>query len=585
MKKLSLALIPASCFLLFGIGHYYNAVDTQNAAREFNEFTVSMFQTELPSSTLNLHYTLENPKHYGICEYPVTYGNTDEISLVQAENPVSPETYLKQLSAISYNQLSEKDQLTYDILLLALDNQNISSQFALYKEPLGPTIGIQAQLPVLLSEYSFDDEQDVLEYLELISQTDTYFSSLLHFERARSAKGFFMTDKNADAIISQCASFIKGEAKSNLLVTIFNEKIDSLSFLDPSRKAQLKLDNLRAVEKHVLPAYELLMEGLATLKGTGKNENGLCYLPSGKAYYESLLRTDVGTYLPVDAIERRIRQQLSEDITACRNLLQKNPSAALQISEKIPTDPESILADLKDKMVENFPQPPEVKVEIKYVDESLEDYLSPAFYLTPPIDNLSKNVIYINNASHYSSLELYTTLAHEGYPGHLYQNICTGSRPAPVRSLFSFGGYTEGWATYVEMESYSYAAADSSDSAKDSAEFARLNRSVMLGLSSLLDICIHYHGYTREQTADFLLKLGFARPDSWAALYDAILESPVNYLKYYLGYLNFLDLRHYCQKNWPSKFHLKDFHTQILRIGPCPFPVLEKYIKRYYLSR
>ncbi|MDO5540169.1 MAG: DUF885 domain-containing protein [Eubacteriales bacterium] len=583
MKKISLALIPASCFLLLGICRYYNASDSRSAAREFDTFTESMFQSEITSSTLNLHYTLAEPENYGISDYPITYGSTDKISLVSSETGNSPEFYLKELSAISYRNLSTNDQLTYDILLLALDNASKASDFALYQEPLGPTIGVQAQLPVLLSEYTFYDEKDIRDYLELIAQTDSYFSSLLHFERSRSDAGLFMTDTNADAIIAQCASFIEGDVKSNFLVTLFNEKIDSLSFLDASRKAELKLENLKAVKTHVLPAYELLMEGLETLKGTGKNENGLCYFPAGKAYYEYLMRDTTGSYLPIEAIEKRIRQQLSQDILACQELLREDPAAISQTAvSSLPSEPEDILADLQEKMKEDFPQPPDVNVDVKYVHKSLEDFLSPAFYLTPPIDDLSENVIYINNGSGYSDLELYTTLAHEGYPGHLYQNICTGSTPDPVRSLFSFGGYTEGWATYVEMESYNYAVTD--ESVRDCAEFARLNRSVMLGLSSLLDICIHYHGYTREQTGNFLQQLGFARANSWNSLYDAILESPVNYLKYYLGYLSFLDLRDYCQKYWPSLFNLKDFHRQILRIGPCPFPVLEKYMKLYYRS-
>lgn len=583
MKKISLALIPASCFLLLGICRYYNASDARSAAREFDTFTESMFQSEITSSTLNLHYTLAEPENYGISDYPITYGNTSEISLVSSENGTSVETYLNELSSISYRNLSTDDQLTYDILLLVLDSASKAADFSLYQEPLGPAIGVQAQLPVLLSEYTFYDEKDIRDYLDLISQTDSYFSSLLHFERSRSDAGLFMTDANADLIIAQCAAFIDGDVKSNFLVTLFNEKIDALSFLEAPEKAELKLENLRAVESHVLPAYELLMEGLETLKGSGKNENGLCYFPNGKAYYEQLVRDTTGSYLPVEAIEKRIRQQLSQDILACQELLRKNPAAiSYTITDALPSKPEDILEDLQVKMKDDYPQPPEVNVSVKYVHKSLEKFLSPAFYLTPPIDDLTENVIYINNASGYSDLELYTTLAHEGYPGHLYQNIYTGNTPDPVRSLFSFGGYTEGWATYVEMESYHYAVTD--EVSGDSAEFARLNRSVMLGLSSLLDICIHYHGYTREQTGNFLQQLGFARANSWNSLYNAILESPANYLKYYLGCLSFLDLRDYCQKQWPSIFNLKDFHRQILKIGPCPFPVLEKYMKLYYRS-
>lgn len=617
MKKLLFALIPAGCFLAGAACNYRNAANARDAARAFHSFTETMFQNEITSNTLNMHYTLENPEDYGITDYPVTYGSADEVSLVSSASQTIRD-YQQTLYSIPCGDLSLEDQITYDILMLALENERYAETFALYREPLGPTIGTQAQLPVLLAEYTFSDREDIEEYLELLSQTDLYFSDLLHFERARAKAGLFMSDENADAIIRQCEAFLgTGDASQNLLVTIFNERTDELSFLTPEERAACQEQNAKAVEEHVLPAYELLAEGLDTLKGSCVNDKGLCYLPNGRAYYEYLLRDSTGSYLPVPAIEKRIRQQLSRDVLACRSLLEACPEASAPLSGgALPEDPAEILSQLQEQMRAEFAAPPAAHVAVKYVHESLEDFLSPAFYLTPPIDDQSENVIYINQASVSDGLELYTTLAHEGYPGHLYQNIQSGGSLNPVRSLFSFGGYTEGWATYVEMESYRYAAKAASaqdllpakakgtgsaaeetdtgaaakgnadlDGVSGQAEYARLNRSVMLGLSSLLDICIHYHGYTRAQTAEFLESVGVSAEGSADAIYDAILESPANYLKYYLGYLTFLDLREYCRKNWPHKFDLKDFHTQVLRIGPAPFPVVEKYLKRYYRSK
>lgn len=579
-KKFAYILIPSAYFLISAFCHHRSALQAQDASARLHALTQSMFQEQIVSSTLNLHYTLEHPENYGITDYPVTYDDDAEPSLVQSAVSFASD-YRRALYEIPCRNLPLEDQITYDVLMLALENENEAQDYALYQEPLGATIGIQAQLPVLLCEYTFQDREDVEEYLELIAQTDTYFSSLLQFEKARARAGLFMSDDNADAIIRQCRSFIGDQPDSNFLITIFDEKAEELPFLSEEEKDSYKSQNRQAVQKHVLAAYELLAEGLETLKGSCKNENGLCYFPSGKAYYEYLVRSSTGSYLPIEAIEKRIRKQISDDILACRELLKKYPGASRRnLSLQIPTEPEEILADLQDKMSGDYPKAPNVSVDVKYVHPSLEEFLSPAFYLTPPIDDRSENVIYINNASVASDLERYTTLAHEGYPGHLYQNI--SSQDDVARSLFSFGGFTEGWATYVEMESYAYAAAGcESEEAKAGAEFARLNRSAMLGLSSLLDICIHYHGYMRRQTAAFLNNLGFAA-DNVDALYDAILESPANYLKYDLGYLTFADLRSYCEKKWPQKFNLTDFHAQILRIGPAPFPVVEKYLKRYY---
>ena len=89
----------------------------------------------------------------------------------------------------------------------------------------------------------------------------------------------------------------------------------------------------------------------------------------------------------------------------------------------------------------------------------MQEYLSPAFYLTPPLDTRTPNIIYINPSDQRSNLELFTTLSHEGFPGHLYQTIFFGNtEPSDIRYLITSSGYIEGWATYIESYGYQYAS-------------------------------------------------------------------------------------------------------------------------------
>ena len=541
----------------------------------FQELTDRFFQEEVTSSTLTLHYTLRDPQVYGISDIPVRYNDTT--------SDVSAATdYLQQLTDLDPSCLPLSDQITYDILLYLL-NQNLSAQnFPLYAEPLGATIGIQAQLPVLLCEYRFENIDDIHTYLQLLSTTDQYFSSLLSYERQKAAAGLFMPDSCADDIIRQCSTFIEKEPSLHLLVTVFNRKTGEADFLTESEKKDFMQQNLDLVIHHVFPAYQLLIRGLENLKQFCQNQKGLCYLPQGRSYYEYLVRTSTGSSLSVDSIQNRIQKQLLADAADCRELLKKSLHSTLVSSISFPEDPKEILSDLRQKMTEDFPQPPSASCTLKYVDESLSGYLSPAFYLTAPVDDLNNNVIYLNPAANYNGLELYTTLAHEGYPGHLYQNLYSGSVLSPLRSLLSFGGYTEGWATYVEMMSYGYASESLPADCIAAVSLEQKQRSMMLGLSSLTDILVHYRGLGREEIRTFFSTLGVTSTQAADALYDAVLESPANYLKYYLGYLSFLDLQNYCRSQWPDQFTLSGFHRYVLEIGPCPFPVLEKYLKLCY---
>ena len=250
--------------------------------------------------------------------------------------------------------------------------------------------------------------------------------------------------------------------------------------------------------------------------------------------------------------------------------------------------PEKMMELLQQNIQESFPEIDSVSYEIRSVHTSMEEFLSPAFYLTPPLDTGSPNVIYINHGRSIPNLELFSTLSHEGFPGHLYQTIFFGKQqPSGIRYLIDSGGYVEGWATYVEAYAYDYAAQYldtdifSADSAADYTRLLWLNRSVNLCIYALLDVGIHYHGWSLSQTARFLNAFGIRDASVISEIYRYIAETPANYLKYYVGYLNFKDLKEEQEALLGDAFDLKTFHYQILTIGPVQFPVLEKYIGEF----
>jgi uncharacterized protein (DUF885 family) len=325
------------------------------------------------------------------------------------------------------------------------------------------------------------------------------------------------------------------------------------------------------------------MENLETLRSTGKESCGLAAYPGGQDYYLALIQSETGSYQSIADIEERLTKQLSEDSNSIRLMLKEQSSLVSKLID--PTlledlDPEEVLAELSVQISEDFPKLEDVTPIVRTVPSSMEDYLSPAFYLTPPIDTGEPNVIYINPASGASGLELYTTLAHEGFPGHLLQTVTFARENAPaVRYLFTSGGYTEGWATYVESWAADNAASRIDDpAAADIATLYWKNRSVNLCLYSLLDLGIHYHGWSEEDTSRFLASFGIDDTDTIGRIYQYIVETPGNYLKYYLGCLEFQDLREEQKEKQGTAFSLKDFHQKVLSIGPVPFPVLEKYI-------
>lgn len=537
----------------------------------FQKFTRELFLSEISGNTLNLHYTLANPSDYGIKNYPISLGSISREA--HLASVAMTENYLNVLKEFVREELSPENQLTYDILVDYLKTNQEGASYYLYDEPLSPTLGIQAQLPILLAEYTFRTKQDIEDYLALLTQIPTYFDSIITFEKEKAQSGLFMSDTCVKDILQQCSAFVKS-GKENYLKQIFDDQIDSFTNLTADEKISYKQQNAKILSAYVLPAYEELMNQLAKLLGSGKNQQGLCYLPEGKAYYEYLVHSTTGDASDITSIEARIKEEIIAASEGIQQLLQSDSGLTSTSLEGFALqEPEETLEQLKQLITQDFPTPPKVNCSVKYVHDSLEDYLSPAFYMIPPIDDIKNNVIYINQGSDYNALELYTTLAHEGYPGHLYQTtVFEANNQEPLRSILNFGGYVEGWATYVEMYIYNTWKEDPL-----LASLYQQNRSLMLGISSLLDIGIHYRGYNRSEVANFLSNFGITAETS-NSLYNNILESPSNYLKYYVGYLNFQDLQAYLKEVLGDRFSLKEYHARVLAIGPCSFSVLKQYL-------
>ena len=168
----------------------------------------------------------------------------------------------------------------------------------------------------------------------------------------------------------------------------------------------------------------------------------------------------------------------------------------------------------------------------------------------------------------YLRRRLFTTLAHEGFPGHLYQTLYFGrQQPSLIREFLGCSGYVEGWATYVESMAYGYGA-KFLNIPPQVMELLNRNRSVSLCLYSILDIGIHYQGWTVQEVTNTLSSFGIVSKEACQEIFQYIVENPTNYLKYYLGFLNFTNLRTTIENKKGTDFQLKDFHQKILEMSP-----------------
>lgn len=539
----------------------------------FSEFCTTLFREEMKSNTMNLHFTLKDPKAAGIDSYEITLGS------LSGDSPHNQARQLKKLSEelkkYSHRSLKGKDRLTCRLLSDYISRQQNLAAYPYYDEPLTPSGGVTSQLPVLLAEYTFRNTRDIKDYLGLLSQMDTYFLGILDYEQKKADAGLFMSDEACLKVIEGCEVFTE-HPDDNFMIDTFSNRLNAMDGLTDTQKNAYLKQHSKVLSDHVIPAYSQMIKGLTMLLGRGHNNWGLCNFPEGKAYYEAVVSADTGCDDSVEDLFSQITKARREDLTFCQNLLEKNPKLASQSPKPDAAlkEENAMISRLQKEILTDFPAPPQTDVEICHVDPALSEYLAPAFYITAPIDDISHNRIYINDAKNDTDIYYFTTLAHEGYPGHLYQTICTSSYGAPeVLSLLNYPGYTEGWATYTEMQAFYYAGLD-----QDLASLLQHNQAATLSLYATADIGIHYFGWEKEKNAAFWSEYGVDDTATVKRITDLILEEPGNYLKYYVGYLKFRQMREQLALENKS-FSVSAFHEAILRTGPSPFSVLEETVR------
>lgn len=535
---------------------------------DFDALIQQIFRDEVTSDSFTLNYTLKAKENYGITQEKPTLG---EYSLKEMKNSlVISENRVATLETYDYEKLTKEQKLIYDTIYL-LSKQNLeAADFLEYTECLGPTTGIQTQLPVYFAEYSLRSKNDVDTYLELLNLVPAYFKEILSFEQMKAKKGIFMSETTAQAIIDQCNDFVS-KTEENYLITIFAGKLLSVADMTDTEKSTYEQKNKELVLNAVIPAYKNLAEGLKELIGSSKNQKGLCYLEKGKEYYSYLVKAKTGSDRSIKEIEHILDNKIEELKKKIAKVISDTPDVYYQAqkAEYTYNTPQTAMEHLKKAIQKDFPALDEsIGYELKYVDASLEESMSPAFYLTPAIDDYKNNVIYINRNKRYDLSKAFTTISHEGYPGHLYQTCYFQSQnPSPLRSMINVAGYTEGWGTYAELYGYDLAGLK-----KDVAKLLKENTLITLCLYAKADIGIHYKGWDQKKLQRYLTDFGFSK-SNMMAIYQSLLAEPASYMPYTIGYLEIDDLLNDAKKQLGRKFVLKDFHKFFLSLGPVPFTV------------
>lgn len=578
----SICFILLSGTILFGCGQA--STQTSLKQKKFDRFLNSCFKEYAAENTVTLHFKLSNPSAHGI-KVPVspTYGDLSSDAL--KKNCSRSKELLQKLYTFPTSSLTKKQKLTWQIFQDYLNESIMNEKYILYSSPLG-TNGLQSEILVTLSEYRLDNEKDIKDYLSLVNQVPELFTQILDFEQERRNAGLISPSFVISDTIDQIDQFLNASEENNPLIQSFEDRLTEVESLSKDQKASYIANNRLLVTDKVLPAYKSLKTSLQAYTNDSKNTSSkerLCEYKNGQDYYKFLLMSNVGTdFSPKDCITI-LESQLKNTVKDISSLTTKNKDLYTEYLSATPalSAPKEIMNTLKNDSLIDFPEIKNISCQLKNVPDALSGTSACAFYLVPPIDSTKDNIIYINK-SRVDSNELFSTLAHEGYPGHLYQtNYFLTTNPSPLRTFLHCAGYDEGWGTYAQLYSYNFIEFKNVDeqTTKQLRQLYRDNDLLSLSLSSLCDLYVNYKNYDENALANYLQTYGIDK-DSAQNLYRYVIENPTTYLSYSIGCYELDQLKQTMSDSLGKAFKISDFHEAVLNVGSCNFSILRQEIEK-----
>ncbi len=573
-KKILAAMTAVFCLSLFS-GCLY----IQPPPQDFDAFVEALPRELIADSDYSLNLLYEDPKAAGFSEevlYELPFTSIEECTNGDDDNDL-----LKRLEAFSYNSLSEKQKLTYDIVRDYLIRRDLPEELvALDNNYLGSFTGFQAELPLLLNEYRINNQHDLESYFHMLDTSKETFKKYYENELERQKLGVGLTKSSLEGAIEQARNF--SSDKDCFLIDAVNEKIDAADFLSEEEKKDAKARNAQAVET-LLEAYTQLAEDLSTIET--ERDGGLCTVPNGEDYYSYLLKADAGVDMSPEEVSAFLSEQKEAYLQAFIQFIGSHPELAEDLENfdrnnvqycDFETAEENI-DYLQSIIPGRFPELPNLQYKVQQVPASMAENFSPAAYVSAPIDAGSDVVesIYLNGEYEQS---LFSTIAHEGYPGHMYQDAYFRSLELPdIHSLMSYTGYTEGWAVYVEQQILEEIPGDST-----TATFLWYNDMIMNICLCQADIGIHWEGWSRDDLLTFLSQdFGGLTREATDEIYDLIVENPVYYQHYFLSGMLFMDMRQQAEEALGRDFDEVEYHEVVLSCGPAPLSYVQEKVDGY----
>lgn len=541
-----------------------------HAEESFSDFEDELFQEMMSEDYTTLHFSLRDYQKYGIEKPDVNIGDA---SWDDYEDSVEDcDEYLKKLQSFDYDSLSETEQKDYRTIAFYLERNKELNSYPYFDWAFNSAEGVIDNLLTTFTEFVFYEKEDIDDYLATLASVPAYLDQCLENTKKLAAKGYFLTDAMLKATEDAIEKFVD-KKDDNELIKIFDKNIDAFDGLSAEEKEAYKKKNQEIVLNAYIPSYEKVAEELQKLKGSRKADYNVSSLDGGSEYYAALARYKTSIDADVETILDICTQYIEKSVDELYDIMQNHSEVT---EETLDFDSAEDVLSYLEGHLDAFPVLDKVYYNVQYLDPSVANDSIVAYYLSPPVDDMRDNVIKINGNNVSDVLDLYTTLAHEGFPGHLYQtNYYIQQQPSLLRTQLTMMGYQEGWGMFAEGQ-----ALHVSGLSEYASEYQKINIELNYVLSAAVDLGVNGLGWSTKDVSKYLDRLDLNSSIA-KDLYDFATLQPGTILPYGVGIAMFELLENKAKNALGNDFDQKAFNEVLLNDGNRPFEVVEEDVNAY----
>ena len=450
-----------------------------------------------------------------------------------------------------------------------------------------------------IEAYTIRSEQDIIDMIDLVVSTEKAFKSYIDFAKHKTEKGYGYSDYTLDQMISYLNDLLSNK-DDFYLIKVLSNKIKNSS-IDSAKHDNFINQLETAFNTNFFTGVTELMNGLNEYKGKldSSLEGYLTSYEYGKEYYTVELANllgvdDLDTDKYIEKIESEYKTTNDNYKSVLKNIASKYMLETTYdveefVSKQIIFDGNTsemmnYLKEFAKNIVPELSYSPEIL--ITEMDEaSAKVSNAVAYYTKSAIDSKSSERITLNPLHMSDSNNVLATLAHEGYPGHLYAYCYLKSLDIhPVMKIMTSTVHAEGWATYVALALFDHIINTTTNPKLMSAcEYLYAEQLNGYLLETKIDLNIHLKDWKVNDIYTYLDENGYNK-DAAESIFNRLIELPVTYNAYGFGKVVFNNLHEHAKDILDSIYNEVEFNEMLLSNG---WTGLNELLNTYnvYMSR